>query len=267
MSTVRWTAALLCLLQTIAISGTVMAVSSDVRIIVFLLPLLSLLGLLISAYGCGFRYTSLVVFGLSPCVVSLYVVYLIQGGAWQPTDSGQRVTSILLYYELLVAPLGMFAFFKVLGAAWPEDLSLARWRFRLRALFVATLAVALVLGVARHSIDLGFEIPVWLSLAMLTATLEAATLVGIWGYRARHVTDQTRSCPAWVLTLCLAGYAIAPYISAVFAREYPSPQTPWELICRTAAWHLPTLLFAVPIFFIVWLRYSRQQRSNTSVMA
>ena len=266
MNTVRWTAALLCLLQTLAIAGTVMAVSADVRIIAFLLPLLSLLGLVISAYGFGFRYTSLVLFGLSPCVVSLYVVYLIHRGAWQPTDAGQRVTNVLLYYELLVAPIGMVAFLRVLCSVWPEDVSRARWRFRLLAIFGVTFAVALVLGVARFSIDLGFEIPVWLSLATITAALEAATLGGIWVYRRRQITERTRSCPAWVLTLCLAGYAVAPYISALFVREYPSPQTPWELVCRTATWHLPTLLLAVPIFFIVWLRNGRYQRSDASVV-
>ena len=171
--------ALLCLLQLLGISGSVIASVIDVESIVVTGPVFAAVGLAVACGWIASRDASILVFGLSAGIVSLFLLMLIALLKWSPSDAQFPVPLILLGYEVVVVPVGLFSMYKTLVIPHHSNVD-GTWQFNLRTLLIVTFVISVCCAATRLAFDLGSAALLAMAIGLFTATLIG---IGVVGYR------------------------------------------------------------------------------------
>jgi hypothetical protein len=168
--------ALLCLLQLLGISGSVIASAIDVESIVVTGPIFTVLGL---AVACGWfvsRHLSTWVFGLSVGIISIFLLILIVSLDWSPSDAQYPVSLVLLGFEIAVVPVGLLSIYRTLVVTHRDNIE-RKWQFSMRILFIATLIVGICCAATKLALDLGLAAPLAIAIVLCIATIFATGIV------------------------------------------------------------------------------------------
>jgi hypothetical protein len=174
--------AILCFLQLLGISGSVIASAIEIESIVVTGPLFTFIGL---AAACGWiisRDVSILVFGLSTGVLSLFVFLVIVSLEWSPSDAEFPVPLMLLGYEVMVIPVGLLSMYRMLDVSGRSKFQ-RKWQFNLRFLFIVTFVLGVGCAAAKLAFDLGSTVSLSIAIGVCMTTVIAAVIVGHHGSR------------------------------------------------------------------------------------
>lgn len=171
----------LCVLQIVGVSGSVVAAAVDIESIIVTGPVFTLLGFAVAGGWIVSRRLPIAIFGLSPGLVSLLLFLLIYLLRWGPHDAQFPVTLTLLGYELLIVPVGLLALYQM--ATSDGQVAPPRWQFNLRSLLLLTAAVAILCGAGRLAFEIGGPALLLFAICMSITTLGAIGFTGFWAVR------------------------------------------------------------------------------------
>ncbi len=174
--------ALLCVVQLLGIGGSVVASTVEIESIVFTGPCLSVLGIVVACGWSASRNVSTLIFGLSTGFVSVFVFILIVSQSWSPSEARVPVPLVLLGYELIFIPIGLFSFYKTIVISH-EKKDGRRWQFNLRSIFAITLIVAVSCATAKLANEFGTAVLLAVAIGLCSATIIAVCVVGYFASR------------------------------------------------------------------------------------
>lgn len=170
--------AFFCVVLLLGISSAAIAAMTDIQSIVAYGRTLCVLGLGV-ALGCMVsRSPASVLFGLSVPVLSVGIFNLIFWNRWSPNQAAIPVALIILSYEALVVPLGLYALYRTLAPA-PRNFPPRTRQFHLGSLFMLMLILFLSLGAASPFLQFDSHLGHTLAQIMFLLTLFASG-VTLW---------------------------------------------------------------------------------------
>jgi hypothetical protein len=185
--------------QLLAIGGSVLAATIEIESIVGTGPVVSVLGLIVAASARRNRSLGALLLGLSAGLLSLFVFALIAVQDWGPSDAAQPVSMILITYEMVAAPIGLFAIGRTIS---PAESVVGLWQFDLRTMLglIGLLAVALAAGRMGH--NLGLKALAAVATGGLLAVILALLFVGYRWWRLSDgqphpLTPEWLRCRPW----------------------------------------------------------------------
>ena len=170
--------AFFCIVLLLGISSSAIAAMHDIQSILAYGRTLSVLGLGV-ALGCMVsRSAASLLFGLSTPALSLGIFFLIFWKSWSPSQAAIPVALIILGYEALVVPLGLYTLYRTLAPA-PRTFHPRAGQFNLGSLFMLMLILFLTLGVARPFLHFDIHLGHSLAQIMFVLTLFASGIT-LW---------------------------------------------------------------------------------------
>lgn len=176
----------LCFIQLLGVCGSVIAAAIEIETIMVTGPIFSVAGVVVA---CGWKVSRnplIVVFGLSAAVVSTFTFFLIFSLSWSPEDAAFPVPLMLLGYEFVIVPIGLFSIYRLLII--PQKNTVERTRqFDLRSLLIVTFVAAVGSAAGKFASDLGSWVLLAIAIGFCAATVIATVVVGI--QISRHYFD------------------------------------------------------------------------------
>lgn len=170
--------AFFCLVLLLGISSSAIAATINIQSIIANGRTLSILGLGV-ALGCLVsRSAATLVFGLSTPALSLGIFFLIFWRGWSPNQAAVPVALIILVYEALILPLGLYALYRTLAPAL-GTFHPGAGRFSLRSLFMLILILLLTLGAVSPFLHFDMHLSHSIAQVMFVLTLFASA-VTLW---------------------------------------------------------------------------------------
>lgn len=153
MRRLAYTLAVLLWIFLVSLCLSIAAAAIDVESIVVTWVLCSAIGLIVAIAGGLYRSYAVPVLGLSVLALSVSIFQLIVRMRWSPREAQVPVTSILLGYEMIVAPLVILVIYLTLRDV--NAIERPKLQFNLRSLMAFTLLVALDLAITRAAFSAG----------------------------------------------------------------------------------------------------------------
>lgn len=146
----------LCIALLLGIAGSTIAATVEIETIVGTGPIFSLVGLATALGILTSRSPANLLFGLSTPIFSLFIFFWIFSNRWSPQQATVPVSTIILVYEGLAVPLGLWALYVTVRPRHPAADCLRKpWQFNLRSLFFLVLVSSLSLGAGRSFLHFG----------------------------------------------------------------------------------------------------------------
>lgn len=192
----KLTAGVLCVLQILGVSGSVVAAVMEIESILWTGPVFSFLGLLVALGSWTSRSASNALFGLSATTVSAFWLVWIISLSWGPNDAQVPVSSALIGYELLFVPVGWVALYRTLRSPEPEPAKVERpWQFGIGGLLAATAVLAVALGVGRMVYDHGHGVRLAVAVGLFVLSAVGTGITVGKGLRPSGAARDARRSP------------------------------------------------------------------------
>jgi hypothetical protein len=151
---VKQLAIALCVIQILAAIAMLIAAIVEIETILFVGPILSVIGLLHGFITRGFRSWSTLLFALSAPLVCGLIAMLIAACRWNPTEAHDPVVTITSVYLIFTAPLAALVLRRTRRLdTLPLSLTPAPWQFSLRSLLVLMTVVCILMVAGKILID------------------------------------------------------------------------------------------------------------------
>jgi len=176
--------ACISIFQILGLSIAVIVAAVDIESIIVSGPILSITGLVAALSWRFCRSVFLGALGLSAPAMSLFLLLLISGLNWSPSDAQVPVTAILIGYEVLIAPFALVGLYMALTrSAGGEDH--APFQFSLQSLVLASIFVGTVYAGIEVLTLVGYQVQLAMSIGLAVAILIAVIVVFACGVRKR----------------------------------------------------------------------------------
>jgi hypothetical protein len=167
----------------------VIAAAVEVETIVGTGPAFSLLGLIVCVGWVFSRSIATLVFGLSASAISLFLLALIAGLHWSPSDASIPVPLILLGYEIVAVPIGLASLYRILARRAKKRRD-RFWQYNLWLLLAVTTLAAATAAVVRLALQFGTPVLVTAAIGAAVATVASIGLVILRGLTDRSGTAE-----------------------------------------------------------------------------
>ena len=174
--------AAICVLQIVGIAGSVVAAAIDIETILAAGPIFSGMGLIVALRAWASRSVANVVFGLSAAAMSVFLFCLIVSLGWGPGKAQVPVSVILIAYELVIVPIGLFSLFRILKPA-PKDLVTRFPQYSLRSLFLLMSLTAVAAAGSKTLYNAGVDAYRSVATVLWIATVLATICVVVFALR------------------------------------------------------------------------------------
>jgi hypothetical protein len=171
-----WTAGLLAGFL-LGICGAVIAATVEIESIVGSGPIFSGIGLWVAEHGRRRGLRGMFWLGMSTLMLTLLVFAVINLAEWGPADARRPVSVMLMIYQSLAVSAGLIMLWRLFDDA--REASPVPWQFNLRSLLGLICLIAVSLGAARVSFDLGLATLTATATAMTAATCGALAALGL----------------------------------------------------------------------------------------
>ena len=187
--------ACISMLQILGLSIAVIVAAVDIESIVVSGPILSTIGLVAALSWRFCRSVFLGALGLSAPAMSLFLLLLISGLNWSPSDAQVPVTAILIGYEVLIAPFALIGLYMALTRSGGKE-DQPPFQFSLRSLVLATIFVGTVFAGIEVLTSIGYEVQLAISIGLAVAVLIAVAVVHQYSAYRRSMFDKDGHAPA-----------------------------------------------------------------------
>jgi hypothetical protein len=140
------------------------------------------MGLIVALRAWASRSVTNIVFGLSAAAMSVFLSCLIVSLNWGPTDAEVPVCVILIAYELVIVPIGLFSLFGILKPA-PKDPVTRFPQYSLRSLFLFMSLTAVAAAGSKTLYNAGVDAYRSVAAGLFFATVLATICVLVFATR------------------------------------------------------------------------------------
>ncbi|MEK6238627.1 MAG: hypothetical protein N2C14_28240, partial [Planctomycetales bacterium] len=123
------------------------------------------------------------VWGISSIALTIFVFLLIWNLQWSPADAEAPVAVILLGYELIIVPMGLFTLYRMLTDDPTEAPPSPVFQFKLRTILLITVFCGFLFGAVKASLDQGLPYGTAIATSFFAGTVFATGAVLVFASR------------------------------------------------------------------------------------